>query len=417
MAEEQEKTVIQAVSDLTSLTARINELCARPRITDCSSIQSVLRSNALLAEAAKPKVSVMDAVLKGGALGAAMAAPSKWTLNPLDGVAPAMPAISKDLLQGTKLAALAAMEAQTGELARIKGIAQLTSVASQITSISEALASQSSFIREMIAPTSMLSDLQRIAEKTHKTIIDAGNLSAWQLGVLDSASFMVDRHIDWTSRFCTTTYEAESLPQIEEIADYSPKVNVIESLSEELEYEHDRNEEITPSEALERTPSFQMSERGKGLMEKIVNINKTCQRKNLNPLFTYTNATMMAATNLGGTVCTNSGSFGIIIDGLYFFFYENLKHIKEIFSDDAVRNEDVFQCIFRVKDMRTDLRHDFEHGDNIEKKMKDIAESYLYYTGKVTPTTSHDYLTTQEGLYKDFCMLADHLQEAVERIE
>ena len=67
--------------------------------------------------------------------------------------------------------------------------------------------------------------------------------------------------------------------------------------------------------------------------------------------------------------------------------------------------------------MRTDLRHDFEHGDNIEKKMKDIAESYLYYTGKVTPTTSHDYLTTQEGLYKDFYMLADHLQEAVERIE
>ena len=127
MAEEQKKTVIQAVSDLTSLTARINELCARPRITDCLSIRSVLRSNALLAEAAKPKVSVMDAVLKGGALGAAMAAPSKWTLNPLDGVAPAMPAISKDLLQGTKLAALAAMETQTGELARIKGIAQLTS--------------------------------------------------------------------------------------------------------------------------------------------------------------------------------------------------------------------------------------------------------------------------------------------------
>ena len=415
MAEEQEKTVIQTVTDLTSLTARINELCARPRITDCLSIQSVLRSNALLAEAAKPKVSVMDAVLKGGALGAAMAAPSKWTLNPLDGVAPAMPAISKDLLQGTKLTALAAMEAQTGELARIKGIAQLTSVVSQITSISEALASQSSFIREMIAPSSMLSDLQRIAEKTHKTIIDAGNLSAWQLGVLDSASFMVDRHIDWTSRFCTTTYEAEPLPQIKEIADYSPKVNVIELLSEELEYEHDRNEDITPSEALERTPSFQMSERGKGLMEKIVNINKTCQRKNLNPIFTYTNATMMAATNLGGTVCTNSGSFGIIIDGLYFFFYENLKHIKDIFSDEAVRNEDVFQCIFRVKDMRTDLRHDFEHGDNIKKKMKDIAGSYSYYIGKVAPTTSADFLMTQEGLYKDFCVLADHLQEAVER--
>lgn len=46
---------------------------------------------------------------------------------------------------------------------------------------------------------------------------------------------------------------------------------------------------------------------------------------------------MMAATNLGGTVCTNNDSFGIIVDGLYFFFYENLKHIKEVFSDEAVR--------------------------------------------------------------------------------
>ena len=415
MAEEQKKTVIQTVEDLTSLTARINELCVRPRITDCLSIQSMLKSNALLAEAAKPKVSVMDTILKGDALSAVLTAPSKWTFNPLDGVAPAMPAISKELLLGTNLTALATMEVQTGALARSKGFAQLTSVASQITSISEAFASQPNFIREMIAPSSMLTDLQRIAENTHKTIIDAGNLTAWQLGVLDSASFMVDRHIDWASRFCTTTYEVEPLPQIEEIADYSPKVNVIELLPVELEFEHGRNENITPSEALERTPSFQMSERGKGLVEKIVNINKTCQRKNIDPIFTYTNATMMAATNLGGTVCTNNDSFGIIIDGLYFFFYENLKHIKDIFSDEAVRNEDVFQCIFRVKDMRTDLRHDFEHGDNIKKKMKDIAESYSYYTGKVTPTTSVDYLMTQEGLYKDFCVLADYLQEAVER--
>lgn len=417
MGEAQEKTTIQIVADLTSLTARLNELCARPRITDCLSIQSVLKNSSIMAEVAKPKVSVMDVVLKGGALSAALAAPSKWTLNPLDGAAPAVPAISNNLLLGTNLTALAEMEAQTGALARSKGIAQLTSVASQITSISEALSSQSSFIREMIAPSSMLTDLQRIAENTHKTIVDAGNLTAWQLGVLDSASFMVDRHIDWASRFYTTTYEAEPLPQIEEITDYSPKVNVIESLSEELEYEHERNEDITPSEALERTPSFQMSEQGKGLMEKIVNINKTCQRKNLNPIFTYTNATMMAATNLGGTVCTDSRSFGIIIDGLYFFFYENLKHIKEVFSDEAVRNEDVFQCIFRLKDMRTDLRHDFEHGHNIENKMNDIAESYLYYTGKVTPTTSVDFLKVQEGLYKDFCRLADYLQEAVERKE
>lgn len=84
-------------------------------------------------------------------------------------------------------------------------------------------------------------------------------------------------------------------------------------------------------------------------------------------------------------------------------------------TEEAVRNEDFFQCIFRVKDMRSDLRHDFEHGDKIEKKMDDIARSYLYYTGKVTPTTSADYIKVQEGLFNDFYMLAEYLQDVVER--
>lgn len=35
-----------------------------------------------MASAIKPQVSVMDVVLKGGALSAALAAPSKWSLNP-----------------------------------------------------------------------------------------------------------------------------------------------------------------------------------------------------------------------------------------------------------------------------------------------------------------------------------------------
>lgn len=418
MAEEQEKTVIQTVEGLTSLTARINELCARPRITDCLSIQSMLKSSALLAEAAKPKVSVMDTILKGDALSAALAAPSKWTLNPLDGVAPAMPAISKELLLGTNLTALATMEAQTGALARSKGIAQLTSVASQITSISEALASQPNFIKEMIAPSSMLTDLQRIAEKTHKTIIEAGNLTAWQLGVLDSASFMVDRHIDWASRFCSTAYDIEPIPQIVELDDYSPKLNVIELLPEELEYEKSRNEDITPGEALEKTPSYQMSERGKGLVERIVNINETCLRKNREPIFKCTDTTMMAAATLSGTVCNSKSSFGDLVDGLYFIFYENLEYIKAIVTDPTVRKEDIYQCIFRVKHIRTDYRHDNDHGkeSKIKQKIKDIGESYAYYTGKVAPTLKSDFLTAQEGLYDDFDRLTDHLQEIIENL-
>lgn len=416
MAEEK-KTVIQMIAGLTSLTERINEICGRTQIPDCSAIQTALKSSELWASTIKPKDTVMDVVLRGGALSAALAAPSKWVLNPLEGIAPTLPSISKSLLSPS-ITALAAMEAKTSALAINNGIAQITSVASQLTTINEMLSSQTAFVRELIAPSSMLTDLQKIAEKTHKSMIDAGKLSTWQLSVLDSASFMVDRHVDWASRFCTTAYDIEPIPQIVELDDYSPKLNVIELLPEELEYEKSRNEDITPGEALENTPAYQMSERGKGLVERIVNINETCLRKNREPIFKCTDTTMMAAATLSGTVCNSKSSFGDLVDGLYFIFYENLEHIKDIVTDPTVRKEDIYQCIFRVKHIRTDYRHDNDHGkeSKIKQKIKDIGESYSYYTGKVAPTMKSDFLTAQEGLYDDFDRLTDHLQGIIENL-
>lgn len=396
------------------MTERINEICGRMSTPDYSALQTALKGSTLWANSIKPTESVMDVVLKGSALSAALAAPSKWSLNPSEVGAFSLAAATKNVLSPS-LTALAAMEMQTGELARRNGIAHLTSVASQLSSITDVLSSQTEFVREMIAPSTMLSDLQKVAERTHKSIIDAGSVTAWQLGVLDSASFLVDRHVDWASRFWSTTPDIEPFLQVDEIGDFTPKVNIIEQLPEELEYERSKNEDITPSEALEKTPSFLLPEKGIGLVEKIVNINKTCRRLKREPIFKLTDATMMAAATLSGTVCTNSGNFGNVIDCLYFVFYENLKHIKKVVTDNAVRKEDIYQCIFRVKDMRTDIRHDYDHGDNIEKKTRDIAESYSHYTGKVILTSSDDFITTQDKLYDDFYALTEHLQETIEK--
>lgn len=379
MSEGKAKIVGQSLTDLASLTARINKVCGRAQLMEFSSIQSAL-NNAIWGSSFSPKDYTMDVVL------------------------------GRD-----SLSALAAMEAQTKALSESIGLTQITSVATQLATISETLSAQTAFIKELIAPSSMLADLQKIAEQTHKAILDSGRLTSWQLGVLNSASFMVDRQIDWSSRFCTTTYEeAEPICQIEEIGDKPTSVNVIKMLPEELEEEKKKNEDITPGEALEKTQTFQVTERGKRLMERVVNINKICQRKNREPIFKYTNATILAATTLGGTVCTNNGNFGNVIDGLYFVFYENLEHIKDFVTDKAVRDEDVYQCIFRVKDIRTDLRHDYEHGKNIKKKTGDIAESYSHYTGKVVLTSSGDYTMAQEKLYDDFYALTDHLQKMIE---
>ena len=127
---------------------------------------------------------------------------------------------------------------------------------------------------------------------------------------------------------------------------------------------------------------------------------------------------MNAAATMGGTVCSSKGDFGEIVDGLYKLFYENLKHIKNLVSEDAVRNDKIFQCIFRVKDMRTDYRHDYEHGPEgqINKKIQDIGESYSFYAGTPVLTSSEEFLLTQNGLYDDFDELADYLLTVVKSI-
>lgn len=368
-----------SLADLTSWSGRLKEICEIVQIPDYSSLQIALDSGALLANAVKSKYNVMDAVIGGGSL-----------------------------------AALIAMEAQTKTIAQSIGVAKITSIASQLVAISEALSAQTKFIKELIAPASMLADLRRIAEQTHKSIIDAGALSSWQIGVLDNASFMVDRQIDWSSHFLSSALEGENTVEIEEVEVFSPKINLIESLPEELEAEKSNNEDITAGEALERTLSFRISERGKRLAERIVKINKLCRIKRLAPIFKYTDASFLASSTLSGTICTNGDSFGNVIDSLYFVFYENIEHIKELVTDQAVRSEDVYQCIFRVKDMRTDLRHDYEHGKNLNKKMSDIAESYSHYTGKMLLTSRDDYKTVQEGLYDEFYTLTGHLLKMVE---
>ena len=126
---------------------------------------------------------------------------------------------------------------------------------------------------------------------------------------------------------------------------------------------------------------------------------------------------MNAAATMGGTYCSTKEALGEIIDGLYMLFYENLEHIKEYVPDGAVRSDEVFQCIFRVKNIRTDYRHDNNHGDEnkIRKKEMDIGESYSHYVSKPVLLSSNDYLKTQDMLFDEFDELADYMIDVVSK--
>ena len=397
---EKKLSIIEATASMSSVAARINEMCG---------------GTALLASAAKPQLTALDAALRQSSLSEIIAAQSKWSFETVSPVTTAISALTKNITE-PQLSVLAALENKTSLLAHNNGIAKITSVATQISSITGILASQTDYIKELIAPKTMLTDLQAIATQAHTAIEATGRLSAWQLGVIDIASLMVDRQVNWGSKICSSEFSITPLSKIEDNIEVKPRLNVIALLPEELKREKEKKVDATPEEALVKSPAYRISEKGKRLIDKVVAINKICERKGRERLFKYTGATMRAAAAIGGTICQTEETFGGIIDDFYEVFYENIEHIKAIVTDEVVRNEDVYQCIFRVKHMRTDLRHDYDHGKEKDIRNKDMAigDSYMHYAGKPVLITSSDYLTTQDKLYDEFDVLADHLLLVVE---
>lgn len=144
-------------------------------------------------------------------------------------------------------------------------------------------------------------------------------------------------------------------------------------------------------------------------------INNLCKAAGKEPIFKYTDKTMRIALNIGGIFCSSSEQFGIMIDYFYMMFYENLEHIKSLVSDEVVRKDENYQCIFRVKDMRTDIRHDYDHGKkkDIDKKRRDIITCYNHYANKPTLVSQRDYVTLQRKMYDEFLVLEEHLIQLV----
>lgn len=393
---------IQSLTSFSALNTRIDEICERDYLHDYKLFASPIESN-IWATVDKLKEQT---------------APSMWAKDSVPSISPVASTFSKDFFS-PKISVLASLEEQTSLIARDFGITKITSVASQISTITGLLSTETDSIKELIAPTSMLTDLQSLATLTHRSIVDAGSVSEWQLGVVNSASYLVDRQIDWTSQLCTSIYGDKPFTKIEDLRIFAPKVNAITYLPIDLEFERSKKKDITPEEAFQKSNVLNLTEKGKRLINKIVDINLMCERKGREHLFKYTGETTNAAATMGGTVCSSKGDFGEIVDGLYKLFYENLERIKNVVSDDVVRNDKIFQCVFRLKAMRNDYRHDNEHGSesDIKKKIRIIGESYSYYAGTPVLMSADEFLQTQNGLYDDFDILADYLLNVVKSIQ
>lgn len=125
-------------------------------------------------------------------------------------------------------------------------------------------------------------------------------------------------------------------------------------------------------------------------------VNETCKKQGMDEVFRATSETEVVAAE--PKEVTDAESFGGFIDDMYMFVYEsaggmNLRIPPEFLKPDSV--------VFDIKHLRTDVRHDTEHGDEseIRKKEARMGEAYLRYIGKRLPQDERDWLKLQAGIY------------------
>lgn len=297
--------------------------------------------------------------------------------------------------------------------------------------------------KNLIAPESFLSDYERLVENQHKAIQKAFQKDDFniegRLGMLDAASRFVDRQVGWTSDFLTAVrsqledeWEADSeviidaeVREIEDEAGDKEKTeervktpSTLSKIPQYIGYTNRKDVHITPEEGLEKSILVEITEMGKLIVENAMAINQLCEDKNKDKFFKPTDKLITGAVEVATMTCTSRDELGKIIDALYFLLYENLERIKKVVTDSAVRTENIYECIFAVKSIRTDFRHDFEHGKEtaIKKKRKEINDCYKKYCGKI-PLKQKDFTLLQKNLFKDILALEEHLIDKLEELQ
>ena len=315
---------------------------------------------------------------------------------------------------------LCKLECETSLLSNIPE--KITSAASQIASITAALEKEIPFgwkYDDWLSTSTLISDYCGLATRQHELLQRATNPAevSWRLGILDATSKFVDRQVGWYLGFSDAVANEEILNSEEECQDTDS--TALSLIPTHLGYT--RRIDKTPTEGLEDSLIVAITEKGKTIADNVLTINKLRLDTGEDRIFGLSETVVGGLLNLSTSVCSTEDQLGRIIDVLYFVFYENLKHIKILIGqgdenkgDQMVRKENVYQCIFDVKTIRSDLRHDLDHGNQneVKKKMKSVGDCYKEYCG-ARPLKPKDFKKLQERIYDRMIELEDSLIQMI----
>lgn len=186
----------------------------------------------------------------------------------------------------------------------------------------------------------------------------------------------------------------------DEYKDNSNIKTVVSYIPSYLGYALRKDVQYDLDEEFAKSTTCKAVEGGKNIIKKIEYINEISMVKSSKGefLFKPTNKTYSAVSCLSTAFCVNEESFGGVVDSLYQLLYEGSGSAGRLLK---VVGDEECSALWDIKNLRTDFRHDIEHGDEKKylKKKQEIAKVYENICGKIRPNKQKDWVTAQLNLF------------------
>jgi len=319
-------------------------------------------------------------------------------------------------MKALNISHLGTLECETATIMKAAKILTHMPVSSlQLAETLKPLASLSSELRikadAALAASQVLKSYSAFVVGQHKSIqrdIDSTNK---RLKMIEIATDMVQDHI---SSVCD--YVVEEKQYSEDNASSEIQVEksktAIQYIPSYLGYALKENSTCEREEEFQKSMICKIIKGGKDIAAKIEYINDYYLSNGKKELFTPTNKTFRAISCLSTAFSVDDSTFGNVVDSLYMLLYEgsgDAKRILEVLDDSECAS------LWNIKHIRTDFRHDIEHGDETKymKKMQLIGSAYKDICGKNKPLKQKDWVTAHCNLFIKVNELLDLMIEKI----
>ena len=247
-----------------------------------------------------------------------------------------------------------------------------------------------------LASTQLISGYSRLVQKQYSKVLKGTNNCEKHLKIVDLATSIVQQQISSVNSFSETEdIEFEDTAHESIVTSSKSAVQFIPSY---LGYAFKEGTTYDLDEEYAKSMICKILSVGKVILEKIEHINEICMATGKEMLFKPTNKAFSIACCLSTSFSIDAVTFGNVVDSLYKIIYEGSGEAKRVLN---VLTKEECEILWNIKHLRTDFRHDIEHGKENDylKKKSLIANAYQDICGKIRPLKQKEWVTAHANLF------------------